>query len=303
MFAIRISRDGPATGSGVHPLGLRQPTGGVALAGMEPTTEVVTARPAPALAAFIDGYVGYRLSGFAPGLHRGLPSRHMTFIVSIGPSIAVVAQTDARQSPEDYRCVLSGLQANSAVISHSGYQEGIGIELTPLGSRALFGMPASALWNTSVECAEVAGPVGRQLWEELQELSSWPERFAACDRVLTALACHDRLVTPELTWAWRTLVESDGAAQIGRLAEQIGWSRQHLARRFGAEFGLGPKLAARIARFERARRILGHTPSYVTIAQVAATCGYYDQAHLDRDFAELAGCSPTAWLTAETSTG
>ncbi|MFI7668169.1 helix-turn-helix domain-containing protein [Nocardia sp. NPDC049526] len=266
---------------------------------MEPTTEVVTARPAPALAAFIDGYLGYRLSGFAPGLHRGLPSRHMTFIVSIGPSIDVVAQTDSRQSPEDYRCVLSGLQASSAVISHNGYQEGIGIELTPLGSRALFGMPASALWNTSVECAEVAGPVGRQLWEELQELSTWPERFAACDRVLTRLACHDRLVTPELTWAWRTLVESDGAAQIGPLAEEIGWSRQHLARRFGAEFGLGPKLAARIARFERARRMIGHTPSYVTIAQVAATCGYYDQAHLDRDFAELAGCSPTAWLAEE----
>ncbi|WP_433601482.1 helix-turn-helix domain-containing protein [Nocardia sp. CA-135953] len=266
---------------------------------MQPTTEVVTARPAPALAAFIDGYLGYRLSGFAPGLHRGLPSRHMTFIVSIGPSIDVVAQTDSRQSPEDYRCVLSGLQASSAVISHNGYQEGIGIELTPLGSRALFGMPASALWNTSVECAEVAGPVGRQLWEESQELSSWPERFAACDRVLTRLVCHDRLVAPELTWAWRTLVESDGAARIGPLAEEIGWSRQHLARRFGAEFGLGPKLAARIARFERARRMIGHTPSYVTIAQVAATCGYYDQAHFNRDFAELAGCSPTAWLAEE----
>ncbi|MGW4772679.1 helix-turn-helix domain-containing protein [Nocardia sp. NPDC004278] len=266
---------------------------------MEPTTEVVTARPAPALAAFIDGYVGYRLCGFAPGLHRGLPSRHMTFIVSIGPSIDVVAQTDSRQSPADYRCVLSGLQASSAVIAHNGYQEGIGIELTPLGSRALFGMPASALWNTSVECAEVTGPVGRQLWEQLQELSTWPDRFAACDRILTALACHDRLVTPELTWAWQTLVDTDGAAQIGALAAEIGWSRQHLTRRFGAEFGLSPKLAARIARFERARRMIGHTPSYVTIAQVAATCGYYDQAHLNRDFAELAGCSPTIWLAEE----
>ncbi|MGK8487122.1 hypothetical protein [Nocardia asiatica] len=54
---------------------------------MEPTTEVVTARPAPALAAFIDRYVGYRMSGFAAGLHRGLPSRHMTFIVAIGPTM------------------------------------------------------------------------------------------------------------------------------------------------------------------------------------------------------------------------
>ncbi|WP_227996591.1 helix-turn-helix domain-containing protein [Nocardia australiensis] len=266
---------------------------------MEPTTEVVMARPAPALAAFIDGYVGYRLTGFAPGLHRGLPSRNMTFIVSIGPTIDVVGQTDPRQAPDDYRFVVGGLQASAASIAHNGHQEGISVALTPLGSRALFGMPASALWDTSVECAEVTGPAGGELWEELQGRAGWPERFAACDRVLTRLARHDRLVTPELTWAWRTLVGTHGTTAIGPLAEDIGWSRQHLARRFNAEFGLAPKLAARIARFERARRMIERTPSFVTIAQVAATCGYYDQAHLNRDFADLAGCSPTTWLAEE----
>jgi AraC-like DNA-binding protein len=266
---------------------------------MEPTTEVVTARPAPALAAFIDGYVGYRMSGFAPGLHRGLPSRHMTFIVAIGHTIDVVAQTDPRQTPDDYGCVLSGLQATNATIAHTGFQQGVSIALTPLGCRSLFGMPAGELWNTSLEFADVIGPPGHRLWEQLQTLPTWPERFAACDRVLTELARHDRVVTPELTWAWRTLVDTDGTAPIGALAARIGWSRQHLARRFGAEFGLGPKLAARIARFERARRMLERTPSYVSIAQVAAASGYYDQAHLNRDFAKLAGCSPTIWLAEE----
>ena len=124
---------------------------------MEERVEYLEAAPSPQLAPFIDGYVGYRLSGFAPGLHRGLPSRHMTFIVSIGPSIDVVTQTDPRQAGASYGCVVGGLQASAAVISHTGYQEGVAIKLTPLGSRALFGMPARALWNTSVECADVAG--------------------------------------------------------------------------------------------------------------------------------------------------
>ncbi|WP_406265821.1 helix-turn-helix domain-containing protein [Nocardia sp. NBC_00881] len=266
---------------------------------MEPTTEVVTARPAPMLAAFIDRYVGYRMFGFAAAVHRGLPSRHMTFIVAVGPTIDVVEQTDPRQSPQDYRCVVSGLQASTALIAHNGHQEGVAVELTPLGCRTLFGMPAAALWDTSIEFADLAGPAGLELWERVQHAPTWPERFAACDRVLSALADPDRTVGPELTWAWRTMVRSRGGISVGPLAEEIGWSRQHLTRRFSREFGLSPKLAARITRFERTRRMLEHPPSFVTIAQVAAACGYYDQAHLDRDFAELAGTSPTRWLAEE----
>jgi AraC-like DNA-binding protein len=275
------------------------PGAGVAWSCVDERVEYVTAAPSPQLAPFIDGYLGYRLGGFPPGLHRGLPSRHMTFIVSIGPSIDVVTQTDSCQAGESYSCVLGGLQASAAVISHTGYQEGVGISLTPLGSRALLGMPARALWNTSVECADVAGSAGRELWERLQGLTSWADRFAACDGVLTRLADPDLVVAPELRGAWHALVRSGGSHPIGRLAETVGWSRQHLARRFRDEFGIGPKLAARVVRFERARHMLQASPSFVTIAQVAAACGYYDQAHLDRDFADLAGCTPTAWLAEE----
>ncbi|WP_181696572.1 helix-turn-helix domain-containing protein [Nocardia sp. GTS18] len=266
---------------------------------MEATTEVVTAAPAPVLAAFIDRYVGYRMTGYEPGLHRGLPSRHMTFIVAAGPPIDVVEQTDRRQSPGSYRCVLSGLQAAPAMIAHTGFQEGVAIELTPLGSRVLFGMPASEMWDVTIECSQARRSLGDQLADAVHAHDDWPSRFAACDRALTAAASIESIPGAELTWAWRTLVGTGGTCPINPLAERIGWSRQHLTRKFTAEFGASPKLAARIIRFERARRMLANTPSYVSIAQIAATCGYYDQAHLNRDFAELAGVAPTAWLAEE----
>jgi AraC-like DNA-binding protein len=266
---------------------------------VEPRNEWVAARPAPPLRSFIDRYLGYRLTGAPAGLHRGLPSRHLTFIVSAGPGIDVVAQTDPGQAPASYRCVVSGLQASSALISHTGHQEGVAIELTPLGCRTLFGMPARALWSTSVECSDVAGAAGRVLWERLQDVAGWSQRFATCDEILTGLADADTVVARELGHAWRALVGSGGTVPIGTLAAEVGWSRQHLARRFGDEFGLGPKMAARVVRFERAKGMLQSTPTFVRIAQVAAACGYYDQAHLDRDFAELAGCSPTQWMAEE----
>ena len=255
----------------------------------EPQSEWLTRRPAPALAPFLDRYVGYRLEGFAPGLHRGLPSRHLTFIVSIGPPIDVVAQTDPAQAPSRYRSVISGLQAAPALIAHDGSSEGVALELTPIGCRALFGMPGSELWNTSLELDDLAGPVGAELWERLQLAPTWADRFAACDHVLDRLLTGDS-VEPALARSWQLLAASAGTRPVSEIAATIGWTRQHFARRFAGEFGLSPKLAARVVRFDRARRVL-QVP-FLSIAQVALACGYYDQAHLTRDFTELAGVPP-----------
>ena len=268
---------------------------------MELDSQYVTAPPAPPLGAFIERYVGYRLTGFAPGVHRGLPSRYLTFIVSIGPTIDVIAQADPSQSPARYRCVVSGLQGRSATIGYGAHQEGVQVDVSPLGARMLFGMPSRVLWDASVECSDVVGRPGGELWERLQGVPDWPGRFAVCDEMLMRWAnagAADR-VAPELRQAWHTLVRSGGSTAVGDLANELGWSRQHLARRFGEEFGLGPKLAARVLRFDRATSMLRHTPSFTTIAQVAASCGYFDQSHLDRDFLELAGCSPSQLLAEE----
>jgi len=261
----------------------------------EPRSEWIVGTPAPPLRSFIERYCGYRMTGFPSGLHRGLPSRHLTFIVSIGADIDVVAQTNRAQRPQRYRCVLSGLQASSALISHDGNQEGVALELTPLGTRALFGLPAGELWNLSLELVEVIGPAGRELWERLQHVERWEDRFAVCDDVLSRRVGVDG--TPaELRFCWETLVASDGRISVRELASETGWSRQHLGRRFRDEFGLTPKLAARVVRFDLARRMLPSVPPFVSIAQVAAVCGYYDHAHLDREFAQLAGCSPSELL-------
>jgi len=258
----------------------------------EPAAAWVVRRPAPALAHVVERYIGYRAVGFAPGIHRGLPSRHQTFIVSIGPAIDVVAHTDPRQAPGSYRAVLSGLQATPALIAHDGNQEGVAIELTPPGCRALFGLPSAALFDTTLELADLTGPAGVELWERLQGDAPWERRFAIVDDVLTRLVADDDPVEPALRRTWSLLTGSAGSLAVTDLARTIGWSRQHLARRFAGEYGLTPKVAARVVRFERARRLLEMPTPRRSIAEVAAACGYYDQAHLNRDVAALAGCSP-----------
>ena len=100
--------------------------------------------------------------------------------------------------------------------------------------------------------------------------------------------------TPSLAvdHAWRKLSRSFGRASIGELARDVGWSHRHLSARFREQVGLPPKALARVLRFERALNFLrGVRPR--PLAEVALAARYYDQAHLNREFRALAGCTPT----------
>jgi len=102
----------------------------------------------------------------------------------------------------------------------------------------------------------------------------------------------------ETTEAWSRLTESSGQVDVAGLAAAVGWSRRHFTERFSAEYGIGPKALGRVLRFERARWMLVR-PDRGSLAEVAATCGYADQAHMVREWHAMAGGSPTAWLEAE----
>ena len=53
-------------------------------------------------------------------------------------------------------------------------------------------------------------------------------------------------------------------------------------------------------RFERARRML---EAGAPLAETAYACGDYDQAHLNRDFRDLAGITPTELLASRIPDG
>ena len=107
-------------------------------------------------------------------------------------------------------------------------------------------------------------------------------------------------VPAEVGWAWRQLLRTGGAVRVSDLAAGTGWSGRHLTSRFRAEIGLTPKAAARVVRFDRARKLLVTSVNTdYRLADLAADCGYFDQAHLAREFRALAGCPPSQWLAEE----
>lgn len=271
----------------------------------EAVDQTASRLPAPALRPFVASYVGYRQAGVAPARHRGLPSPHLTLIITLDEPLTIAAHPDPRQPPGEFTTLVGGLHTTPAVITHDGRQSGVQLGLTPLGARALLGRPAGEFANIDVNGSDVLGAVAGEWQERLAAARSWAERFAALDDMLLRRASFDAAVSAELAHAWRRLLGTGGRVSVASLAGEIGWSPRHLGSRLQAETGLTPKAAARVVRFDRARRLLqrrsaspaGGPPP--VLADLAAGCGYYDQAHLAREFRAFAGCPPTQWLAEE----
>jgi AraC-like DNA-binding protein len=260
--------------------------------------------PAGELGSLISSYAGYRQQGMPPGRHRGLPSPDLTFIVTLDDPLVMAAHPDPAQPPGRYQALVAGLHSSPAIIEFGGRQSGIQLALSPLAARALIGMPAAELASLDVHADEVLGPAAFELTERVREAAGWRAKFAVLDEILAAraAAADGTAVCDELRFAWQWLERTGGTARISSLAAQTGWSDRHLRSRFLAEFGLTPKAAARVIRFHRARRRVQQravTTGELGLADIAAEGGYYDQAHLDRDFRDLAGCPPTAWVAEE----
>jgi AraC-like DNA-binding protein len=269
---------------------------------VEQVAEHHVRRPLALLRPYADSYTGYRYAGFEPGVHMGLPSRHVTFIISFDDRLELTVLPDGRHRPTTFDAMVGGLHTTPAVVRHDGSQHGIQLHLTPAGTRGLFGLPAGALASTVVPLDALWGRLAGELLERLDAAATWTERFAVLEQVmLRALSARVEIPSgarPEATEAFRRLAAVDGRLGVAELAADLGWSRRHLTEQFSVEYGVGPKELARVLRFERSKRLLT-TPERGTLATIAAECGYADQAHMARDWRSIAGSSPTRWMAEE----
>lgn len=256
--------------------------------------------PAAHLRPYVAFYSGYRQTGGEPGRHRGLPSPFLTLILTLDEPL-LMADSREGAANRSYDALVGGLHTTPAHVLHPGRQSGIQLALTPLGARALLGLPAGEIAHLDAHLEDVAGPSVRLVRERLLAARSWPERFAVVDAWLSSRLDIEAALRPELAECWRVLT-GPAAVPIDAVARHVGWSARHLRGQLQAEVGLTPKVAARVARFDRTRRLLGQQlvdGRPASLAELAAVCGYADQAHLAREFGELAGCSPSAWIAEE----
>lgn len=244
---------------------------------------------------FVASAEGYRVPANPIGLHRGLPSRHLTLVVELNAPLAVGGLSSSVVA----HSVVGGLHLRPAMIDATQPQEGLQYALTPFGALATLGAPAAELQDRVIDLIDLWGKPAVELIGKLRSTTDWRDRFRMIDAALIRrLSAEIAAPKDEVAEAWRMIHASKGRLPMSAVAAHVDWGRRHLSEQFRRATGVTPKQAARIARFETARRLL-LASQRPPLAEVAIRSGFTDQPHLAREWHAFAGCSVGTWLRQE----
>lgn len=253
-------------------------------------------RPREDLLPFVERISAYSERDTSFSRRREIPDGKATVVFNLGPDLRVEHPAPAHRTFPGGRGFYTGLSSRPAFTETDRAQEGAQITLTPLGARQWLDFPLDEVGDRLIDLNDLFGPEASEWFERLQLASRQSERLTFLeDRLAARLAGIRRPVPIDLAHALRRLETTSGRIAITILASEVGCSRKHLSQRFRREFGMSPKLFARVLRFAHAIKNIG-TGRIESWAQLACFCGYADQAHLSRDFQEFAGKPPGAFI-------
>jgi AraC-like DNA-binding protein len=274
--------------------------------GMSVTISTATARPHAPLRRWIGGYSGSHLDGFERGSHRALPSSAVVMVLGLADPIDI---SGAGAVSGSFTTLVAGLRTSAAEIAHEGQAFDVSVAMTPAGARAMLGVQAGELSQSVVDLRDLWGRKAVEVIDRLVAAPTWPDRFGVIEETLIRRVGDTEQPPGALELAWDMLVSSGGRMAISDLAREVGYSRRHLHHRFTSDYGVSPKEASRLVRFQKSVGLLrnherchrrGLTAGRAgTLSDVAVGTGFYDQAHMTREWKELAGCPPSTWLAEE----
>jgi AraC-like DNA-binding protein len=177
----------------------------------------------------------------------------------------------------------------------AGAGRAVGLRFRPGALRPLLQAPVSSIRDRRLPASVLPG-LDAQALAAAVEAAAGPR--AAADAIEAALA---PLLPPEpdpdaeLADRAVALLESDREiTRVPQLAERLKLSVRSLQRLFAEYVGLGPSWVIRRYRLQEAaaRATVGGDVDW---ARLAVTLGYYDQAHLVREFTAAVGTAPARY--------
>jgi AraC-like DNA-binding protein len=193
-----------------------------------------------------------------------------------------------------------GTMTRASRVGFSGTLDLIGIRFRPGGAPLVCAQSLAEFTDEAATADLWLGSHTSTLIDQLATLQDFDARVRLLDRHLLAMPRGyplDRVAVR----ATQLLAADEGEeTRVHAVARRLGLSERQLERRFAVATGLTPAVYRRVLRFRRLLEIRDRIPDW---AGAAAEAGYFDQAHMTREFTQFTGVSPRAWSAEQARVG
>jgi AraC-like DNA-binding protein len=224
--------------------------------------------------------------GAMPDGHRILPDGCMEFVFQLGdPFYEREPAGGWRLQPH---LLFVGQMERRTDIKPSGVIDTVGVHFRPAGASAFVTGDLSRFHSRILALEDALS----------EDLTSWASKLRSARTPRTRVAVLEPFLRkrqlpgdPAMARAAEQLGDPAAAVDIEALARKFKLSDRQFRRRFEAAVGLGPRRFARVVRFQSVFEQQREADARAW-SQVALACGYYDQAHFNRDFRAFTGVKP-----------
>ena len=272
----------------------------------------------PRLRAFVSGYVASSSLLPQPVRERLLPSMEIPLFLNFGaPHRRLETEAPTEWTARDGAWIV-GLHDRPQLSEAAGERDFMIVRFTPLGAHHFLRVPMHLIRRQAVDLGQLDPRLASLVMSRVGIARRWDERFAAMEALIAERVAAAALPNG-LAFAWCRLETADGRVPVGALASEIGCSHRTLIDQFRTGIGVTPKAMGRVFRFNRAIRSLDASSRNRTAADaskpyietdapgpaaaretrwtdLAADCGYFDQAHFIKEFRQFSGITPTDFL-------
>jgi AraC-like DNA-binding protein len=255
----------------------------------------LTYAPGPPISEFVD-YFWLFEGGQTARKERIVPSGTIELVINLHDDEVRIYD---REQPEKHRrfsgAVLSGTYSSLFVVDAMQHESMLGVHFKPGGAFPFLNILANELTDAHADLEDLWGQSARELRERLCTVRTHRKRFQVIEDALACRLRRSQKGHPAVPVALNLLGAAGTYASVRAVAREVGICQRRFSQVFAAQVGLSPKLFSRILRFERARALADQIKR-LDWAQLASTCGYFDQSHLINDFQEFSGLSPSEYL-------
>ena len=231
---------------------------------------------------------------FDASRERILPDSCVEFVIHFcDPFLTYFPDGTSAIQPQSF---VAGQMKRFLEIAPAGKTGLIAVRFHARGAYRFFQRPLSEVSAGIVDLEYIWKERARELTERVALANGMTERVQIIEEALLRLLVKNGRHDHTVDHCLQIIDANHGQLKVGQLAAQLGVSSRQLSRRFQHAVGLSPKEYVRVSRFLHVIRLLSERETR-DLTEIAMACGYFDQAHFNHEFREMAGMAPGEFFT------